>query len=781
MKILAIYALKYNNNQPYHIQNNSVVAAPSRNDGLYNPAYYADYNLRLNFGKRSPEDFYAQDFNKNNMPKTMKTYLNAKFDERSKIAPIQIMQEAYDDLNGASTVETIKERFPAEREPKFQKLQPANYSTARSGILHKIGEIKAMQDGTPEPLFKDGCDDLTTYLVKKIYLEGKTAKEIDKDFARDINEIYELAAKVPNEAKKALGKNESVYFSHSTMYNLGIRFPEVPFWNSFIATRDDYERTKRVKSLTGEFVNADSKEGRAALNHTKTPHKEKTKPNKYVFKRDKVKNISDTIVNSNGDTRKALKYIKHRGRDAEELTFLQTYWSQIMTLATEKIHLSEEMIYFNEATQGQKVNNNLVSKLIVGEDLTKREKTPLQAFWNANPWLKQEFSTAITDSIMQFTDAYGADGENAYFKALLKDIENVKPAREEAKRLHAQIQSEYDEMAKALQEAEAPELTSDSVEKVKQVIAEQKPKRFEYVIDNHQISLPFDLKTATYEAYREDFKMVPEKLFNTYMQELETLIKDNPNKFYLSVNFEPSPDTPDINKILYTEQDLYDFNDGVITRMETQHYSDLESCRLTLAEFAQKHNLVTQEEIKSFANGDIIKIRDFLQEKMPGDEQTIKNAHDEIQKIFKEIHIPLTKKEKIGIRHKLMHFLRNYDMRESACLGTCTAPMIKLLSLGTQRSENYSTFMKNMLATDVFTDFEGPAARYLLKENVNPHLKTIVSEHVFKWLMAAYSGQCGVIANSDPHLFMKLMEPFPQEREMFLSMAQKIIHNFKKI
>lgn len=75
------------------------------------------------------------------MPETMEKYLYAKFAERSKIAPVQIMSEAYDGLRTAFTTDDIKERFPDEQ---FQKLRPANYSAATTGVLKKIKDIKAM-------------------------------------------------------------------------------------------------------------------------------------------------------------------------------------------------------------------------------------------------------------------------------------------------------------------------------------------------------------------------------------------------------------------------------------------------------------------------------------------------------------------------------------------------------------------------------------------------------------------------------------------------------------
>lgn len=779
MKIAAINNIKYANNQQYN-KNTAAKTPQGLQRGVYNPVYYKDYNIQISFGKRSPEDFYSQDFNRDNMPETMKKYLYAKFEERSKIAPVQIMQEAFDGLESAATVDDIKELFP--NEPKFQKLRPANYNNATSGVLKKIKEIKAMQE-VPEPLFKDGTDDLTTYLVKKIYLEGKTAKEIDKDFAKDINSVYELAAKVSDETKKTAGKNESVYFSHSTMYNLGIRFPEVPFWNSFIATRDDYERTKRVKTLTGEFVNADSAEGKAAIHQrSRTTRTDKPEPRKYNFKRDRVKNISDTIVNSNGDTQKALKEVKRRGRNPEELTFVQKYLSQIMTLATEKIHLSEEMIYFNESrrnTQG-KLDGNIIDKLISGEDLTKRESTPFKEFWRQNPYLKIEFSNAITDSIVQMTDAYGADGNNSYFKLLLEDIAKIKPDREKAKLEHARIQAEYDELAKSLQSEEtlknAIEEAKTSVEQLQRA---QEPQKFKYIIDGHEIETTFEIKQFAYKAFENDFTMVPRKIFDIYMREQAKLIKDNPEKFYISCCFEKSDETPEINKVLYTNEELYKISDDLIAEMEINHNAELESCRLTLIEYADRHNLATPEEIKKFANSDILRIRDNLYKKVleTGD---VENAHKEIQELFKTVHTPLSNKEKVSIKHKLVQLLKEYNPRNTMSPGTSVPAMIELLSAGMQKPA-YAAAIKSLLGDDAIMNFEGPSLRYLLKENINPLFKHLISEHAFKSLIYLHPGDCSIIVTSNAENFVRLMSSFPSELEAIYNLSKRVIANTARL
>lgn len=759
MKIAAITPLKYNNQQ-YHIQNTVSKAPQTLQNGVYNPIYYSDYNVHISFGKRTPEDFYAQDFNRDNMPETMKKYLNARFEERSKIAPVQIMQEAFDALNNASTVDDIKKLG----EPKFSKLRPANYAGATTGILKKIKDIKAMQDN-PEPLFKDGSDDLTTYLVKKIYLEGKTVKEIDKDFANDINEVYELAARVPAEKAKTLGRNESAYFSHSTVYNLGIRFPEVPFWNSFIATRDDYERVRRVKTATGEFVNADSPEGKAVIQRRQQARTEKPEPHRYNFKREKIKNISDTIVNSNGETNKALKRIKHSGRDIEELTFLQKYWSQIMTLATEKVHLSEEMISFNESS-------NIIDKLINGAELTKREKTPFRAFWSANPWLKSEFSTAITDVIMQFTDAYGADGNNAYFKALLQDIEQIKPNREKAKLEHARIQAEYDEMAKELMPKPVIE---EKPPVVQEVIKE--PVEFKYIIDGHTIVTPFDIKENAIQTYKNDFCMVPRKVFDTYMRELDKIIEtqENKDKFYMTACFEANPETPHINKVLLSDEELFKVNDDLITVMETRYNPLLESTRVSFMEYGLRHGIINEDDLRHFANEDVLRIRDKIYSEVLKTGE-IDSATQEIQEIFNTVNAPLSNKERISIKHELLNALKKYDAAETTAPNTSVPRMLSLLSNGMKKRDVYEKQIKNLLYREEVIDFQGPTLRYLCKKtNVNKSILQTIREHTLKNFVYLFPDMTSLIMANDAEEFTKQLSAFPEEFNAIYTLAKKAL------
>lgn len=770
MKISAINSIKYTHQ--YKIQNNEQHPPKTTQNTAYNPIYYTDYNLNVSFGKRSPEDFYAQDFNKNNMPETMEKYLNEKFAERSKIAPVQIMSEAYDDLRTALTPDDIKKSFPDEQ---FQKLRPANYSGATSGVLKKINDIKAMQD-VPEPLFKDGCDDLTTYIVKKIYLEGKTVKEIDKDFAQDINEVYELAARVPSEAKKTVGKNESVYFSHSTLYNLGIRFPKVPFWNSFIATRDDYERTNRVRTITGEFVNADSREGKAEIARRNLQHsQESPKPRRYNFKRHKVKQISDNIVNSKGETSKALK---KSGKNTEELTFLQKYWSQIMSVATEKVHLSDELIDFNNSRKSEqtKVDASVMDKLISGADLTSSETTPFKIFWNERTDLKAHFSNAITDTIILFSDEFGADGNNPRFQALLEYANGIKPEREARKLEHARIQAEYDKLA--VSEPSEPNIESlkKQIDDLKTKIEKSQPDEFKYIIEGHEIILPYDIELHTSQAIENASILLPKKISALYRNEIENATKDDRLRFCLSNCIQESEETPDINKLIYSDKELQEVNDKVVDAMESKYNAHIETTRMALFKYAENKGRLTDKFIRENANLDVIAVRDNLLDDIQKNGE-FDEAAREIQNIFKQLSIPLSNKEKNSCRVDLFQHLKIFDMNSST-LSHSIPRMIQLISIGINENQRYQDEVKSLLGSDFMFKDQGPVLRMLLDKKTNPEIKNMIRDHAYQHLLRYYPENMSVIM-SDTQEIKTILKDFPTEMHGIISLAKTTLLSHK--
>ena len=200
-------------NNNYRCASENHVTKPTK------PFAYQDFNI--SFTGRTPEDFYAQDFKRDNMPQTMKDYLDFDYENRCHIPPEQMMKEVYKYLEIADNFADVKSIYP--NESLFKNLHESNIKS-RKGIL---SEIKVARELGETPLLKEGEDNFGMYLLRKVYLEGKTLKEINKDFLeKDINEEYKGIITEP--------------IKYSTLSAYGIDYPNNAFWHSFINTRDEW-------------------------------------------------------------------------------------------------------------------------------------------------------------------------------------------------------------------------------------------------------------------------------------------------------------------------------------------------------------------------------------------------------------------------------------------------------------------------------------------------------------------------------------------------------------
>ena len=101
-----------NNKQPLHRE-------PQLD--AFNPPDYRDFNI--NFSARlfrTPANFYAQPFNRNGMPDTMKSYLFEDYEDRQNMPPAQMLKLVFSDINNAKSLEHVKKLYP--EEPLFDKL-----------------------------------------------------------------------------------------------------------------------------------------------------------------------------------------------------------------------------------------------------------------------------------------------------------------------------------------------------------------------------------------------------------------------------------------------------------------------------------------------------------------------------------------------------------------------------------------------------------------------------------------------------------------------------------
>ena len=401
MKVLKITQIDY---RPYissKKQNDNIQQETITNPVIQNG--YKDFNI--NFRGRTPENFYAQEFNVKNMPETMKSYLSEDYETRKYLPPEQVMNQSFKYLDVIDNFSDVKSTYPDET--LFENLHEANLK-GRTGILSDIKIAKEMSD---TPLLKDGSDNFGMYLLKKIFLEGKTIKEINKDFyEKDLATEYKGAVTQP--------------ITYGTTSAYGIKYPKTDFWNSFIATRDEYK--KFIVDLPKQNKNDLKKELAAKFgtsrNTTQTTSvrngaekTEKAPRRKYSIKKYQRDQIKKDIKDAKADVNKVEKSIrKHFTQNDPEASFIVKYLSPIMTIAADRVHLSEEEKDFAEMlqSQGKKVEN------LFGQ------------FWKAKPELLDNYSTMITDTIDLFEETYeegGAIPINNEYQVITDKVKNQKP------------------------------------------------------------------------------------------------------------------------------------------------------------------------------------------------------------------------------------------------------------------------------------------------------------------------------------------------------------------
>ncbi|MDR1168069.1 MAG: hypothetical protein LBK53_04150 [Heliobacteriaceae bacterium] len=338
---------------------------------------------------RTPENFYEQPFNQKGMPDTMKEFL-AQDENNKKIPPAQVLGIIFKPIEDAKTLDDVKNSIP--NEPLFQNLVSSPTIESRKGIL---AEISLFKDDDKVSLFKNGNNDLGIYILKKIYLEGKTLNEINADFKKDISVVFKDLSPITD----------------SAVYAYGIRRPDNAFWHSFLATRNDYEYVSLSRKQQEDLVKA--RLGKSAPKEQIIPPPPKrVVDNIPDWQLDK---IADNMVNKVSRKKTSDKVKVNEETD----NFINAYWSPIMFIAAHRADLARDMSnYFHNA------------KIDIDFD-NLSDKTPLQNFWDNNPRMRTKLSESVKGTIKEFTDKYTQDsngiiGRSEEFIALLNEAGRIK-------------------------------------------------------------------------------------------------------------------------------------------------------------------------------------------------------------------------------------------------------------------------------------------------------------------------------------------------------------------
>lgn len=673
----------------------------------YIPAAYQDFNIT--FGaqiNRTPANFYA--FNKKNLPDAMRNYLNGDYEDRQNMPPAQMMRYVYRGLNDkdVDSLDIVK-RLYAEKEPLFAELTDTPTRKARKGLVSQVETLK--EEFGDAPLFKDGTSNLGLYLLRKIYLEGKQRKEINEEFYKDLSKEYDGLITEP--------------VDYSTFSAYGIKFPKVPFWNSFVVTREDwnYEYKPRKSEDSGLSTGAKRELTLNDILSGKVPPS--VKPPKFKIEKHKVERMTDAVLNGHGDSDATAKLLKRKGVvDKEEISFVSRYLGQIMSVALEKIHASDEMRSFFESY----------------DDLSKSQRKKFESYWRANPQMRQLQSLAISDTIKLFFETYGADGNNEEFQELLTYADSIKPARELRDMLHNKKQAEYDELFAELDKAdglsESDEIQTETVESKLNNMSEEElnhlleleamkngAKVFRFnTPDGKQLMYVCNVDEMFEKHLREDMILLPSQFVNRYYR----FMKNSPlatDRYKETVALRSDVDDSVKDQLLSVEE-LRNISKEINKTYNEKYPYGIFACDQSLVELVLE-KLPPNQEYAKMLNFDTSSIIEFIDDTL-GISKWDDRDLSRLNKLYSEYSTPISSREEL---HRINNILVDYICEGNVQLSKNEDPVFgdltKLMSANLRRNPKYRNVLEKMIRQTNFIEHVGGTSRLLLKSEAPKILK----------------------------------------------------------
>lgn len=599
------------------------------------PFAYRDFNINFTARLfRTPENFYAQPFNQNGMPQTMKEYLYDDFEDRQKMPPAQMLKLVFNDINDANSLEQVKQIFP--QEFLFANLSDTPKRNSRSGVLAEI-ELLKEED---KPLFKDGTNHLGMYILKKIYQEGKTLKEINTDFEKDLSTYYKGLSPI----------------QYETLSAYGIKYPNNSFWKSLTATREEFPyEYKPRKAVTPRTPNSNQ-------SHQTDKPAVQNKPIREKKKFDNVKDweidkLADALVKGNGSKTETEKQIKKKNIQNEETqNFVAKYMGEINSIVLEKLHISEDMKDYFENY----------------DDLTKSQREKFESYMR-NPYINDLRSKVMSSTIRLFFDLYGADGNNEDFQELLEYAHNIKPERIARQKEHDRIQELYEKELGIFdtQANETPtETTIDDMDDEDETLTkyqklfdeikkEYNVESYDFVTKNgEKVTILSNLQEALQEKLEAEMKFMPKQLVNNFIK----YVKNNPaaTEPYILTTLLQSKgiELPEDSRLMPEEQAFE------TTLVMYQDYTDNNQTESRAAQQAITDAFIemTKEEITPalFRLG-LFEFIDLYKSMQQEGRQFILNESGKINEKYNEYKRPLSDSEINKATITVMDLLRKYN------------------------------------------------------------------------------------------------------------------------
>lgn len=600
----------------------------------YNPIAYKDYNI--NFSARlfrSPENFYAQPFNKNGMPETMINYLNADFEDRQKMPPAQMLKLVFGEIKDTDSLQQVKRLYSGQpgcnpKEHLFENLTDTPNKKARTGILAEIDLMK--EEG--KPLFKNGKDNLGYYILKKIYTEAKTLKEINEDFNKDVSVYYNGLSPI----------------GYDTLRAYGIKFPNNAFWKSLTATREEFPYEYKPRKPI---------ENRTSTINKSASNSKLEERNRFSVKDWEVGKLADALVKGKGSYNETLKQIKRQGiKDNEVQNFVAKYMSEINSIVLDNLHISPDMKDFFATYDGNAVNQR-----------KKFEE------YMKNPYINELRSRAMKDTIKLFFTMYGADGQNDDFKELLEYARSIKPNRLAQSVEHDKKQAYYEnifanlseapESLGKVKEAETPEYNENLEIILDEVSKNNNCGVYKFDTDKGEVVILSNLKEAIAENIKTSTKFFPDgsqRNYINYVINHPLLTEDYMLRNICTVSgIHPIDESKlmDVDKALKVAETINrDFIDENMLEASALQQAVADGFAEAMSDHIIPGNMLLSNPFSY-----VVVFNDISEES----KNAILSHKDKIDKNYKLYRRPLTDSEVQKIYISVMDWIRNYDKSDS--------------------------------------------------------------------------------------------------------------------
>ena len=497
------------------------------------------------------------DANAEVMPKTVSDYIKTLADD-APLSPIEAHREAFSMLDLAGSVEEIKDVFPDE--PLFQNLISTSESKARVGLIHDINVMRDVFNDESTPPVKTG-EDLTVYLVKKIFLENKTLADINEDLDKDLDDFFR--------------KDDKKYVGYSTLDALGIKYPDTSYLTSLRYTQEGYSDQigeKLSKSLSDFYKNL-TPEQRTERNSKSLKNIERwwselsdedkkallsEKSSEVAFlklyekaKKPTSSKPSEKPVSNDSETEKqpvaAERTPKIKTSLSDDPLFVQ--WATLNLEAYKASLTPDELAEISEKKSLRMIDmwssfspeekTDYISKMFIGSE---KQKVAMIDAWNNSPEIRKDLSAFLKaknlyrpEGLMYRTQEYS----EAQSK-VMKEFWAVNP--QHAEKLGKEISASYEKVSKAFQNGTFDALRQEIIDAQSAAKQEVRSKKFN------------DTKSPVFKEfarlYAQTYSFLPKGFLQAYLKDVEVLDDNVVSEWSRALKGEIKRLSPDsINKL----------------------------------------------------------------------------------------------------------------------------------------------------------------------------------------------------------------------------------------